>query len=90
MSDHLRSETSNRGFAHMPPIPATYADQPAGEVRVYESSAAMAPHIWLDVKERFAGSNSHTSVQLTVADARKLAEQIVYVCDHHYQGDNPL
>lgn len=90
MPDHLTPVTSDRGFDSLPSIPATWAGQPAGEVSVSESSAASGPHIWLDVKEEILGQNSRTCVQLRVDDARKLAEQILWLAEHHYQGDNPL
>lgn len=38
-------EYSDRGFAHDEPIASTYG----ATVRVYESSAAAGPHIWLSI-----------------------------------------
>jgi hypothetical protein len=40
-------EMSDRGFARLPEIPGSYG----GVTRVYESSAAEHPHIWLAITE---------------------------------------
>ncbi len=44
---HLTPVPSNRGFDHYPPIDTDYG----ALVRVYESSAAEAPHCWLSIEE---------------------------------------
>jgi hypothetical protein len=75
MSDHLRVTTSDRGFTSLPPI----LDEYGGTATVYESSAASAPHIWLNVK----GSGR---LHLTVESAQQLAEQLMYLVQNHYQN----
>jgi hypothetical protein len=68
--DHLEVTTTDRSFDHMPPIPSEYG----GEVRVYESSVASGPHIWLNA---VAPSNlndpggfvSEAAIHLTVENA---------------------
>lgn len=81
-SEHLTPKMTDRGFMHMPPIESTYEGH---EARVYESSAAIGPHIWLSVGP---GRNSETAgyaVHLTLEDAVRLAEQIMYLAKNHYQ-----
>lgn len=60
-------------------------------MRVYESSAAMGPHIWLSmaVPEWMSRSAGDPAVHLTVEDALKLADQLRYLVEHHYQGIAP-
>lgn len=89
MSDHLEPETSDRGLRYMPPL--TQRDGSA--IEVHESSAADRPHIWLGAKEPATPRSERlieVLVHLTVEDARKLAEQLTWLCDNHYQlgGDD--
>lgn len=80
---HLKATTTDRGFDHLPPILSTY---PAESVRVYESSAASRPCIWLASTERGEdGRAVEVAVHLAVEDALKLAEQIQYLAANHYQ-----
>lgn len=78
MKSHLNVSTSDRGFDHLPPIEGAYG----GQVRVYESSSAEGPHIWLNAKD----STDDATLHLTAADAVKLAEQIMFLIKHHYQN----
>lgn len=87
MDDHLTPIKSDRGFTRLPAIPS---DHPGGEVRVYESSAAEQPCIWLNATAGYAfnrpdGSSVVAPIHLTVDNARKLAEQLLYLAEHHYQ-----
>ena len=83
MSDHLTPIRSDRGFISMPAIVGAYA----GEVTVYESSAAESPHIWLRVDERFdrSAEPKDATAHLTMESARQLAEQLLWLCENHYQ-----
>jgi hypothetical protein len=86
--DHLAVETSDRGFDRLPAIPSAYG----GNVRVYESSAAMHPHIWLTATapenlNRPDGPTLEAPMHLTAEDAWKLADQLRYLVRNHYQGD---
>lgn len=85
MNDHLTVTTSDRGFDRLPPIPSAYG----GEVRVYESSAAMGPHIWLAAADPANpnGNRELFTVHLTAENAWKLADQLRHLVEHHYQGD---
>lgn len=80
MSEHLTVETSDRGFDALPPIPSEYG----GDVRAYESSAASGPHIWLAATAKNGGL---VRIHLTAENAWRLAEQLRYLVEHHYQGD---
>jgi len=86
--DHLVAITTDRGFLHMPPVLGTYG----GAVRVYESSAACGPHLWLDVTvptnpDNPQGPTTSATIHLTVDDAQRLAEQILFLVNHHYQRE---
>lgn len=87
MSEHLQVSRSDRGFGRLPAIPSEYG----GEVRVYESSAAVGPHIWLAAEAPVNlnepdGPTHAVPIHLTVENALKLAEQIQLLCRDHYQG----
>jgi len=87
-ADHLVNvATSDRGFVRLPPIPSEYG----GNVRVYESSAAMGPHIWLTATapanlNEPDGPAVQAPIHLTLDNARKLAEQIQFLVANHYQA----
>lgn len=80
---HLRREHSPRGFGSYPPILDTYQ---AVRVRVYESSAADGPHIWIALDALTPGVEEHRAAHLPREQATQLAEQIEHACEHHYQG----
>lgn len=86
MSEHLEVTTTDRGFKHLPPIPSGYG----GQVVVYESSAATGPHVWLkaeapvDLNEP-AGPTHEVPIHLTVENALRLADQLRYLAENHYQ-----
>lgn len=86
--EHLTPVETVRGFSHLPAIHDTYG----GEVSVYESSAASAPHVWLNATSPAnyndpEGEKTNATLHLPVADAIKLAEQLVMLVQGHYQGD---
>jgi hypothetical protein len=80
----LQATVTERGFTHMPSIPG----EPGGDIRVYESSAAEEPHIWLCATAPLDLDDqpSRATVHLTVENALKLADQLHYLVEHHYQG----
>jgi hypothetical protein len=85
-TDHLVPVITDRGFMRLPSIPSEYG----GEVRVYESSAAIGPHIWLSAEAPVdlndPGGPTHTvPIHLTVENAKRLAEQIQHLVANHYQ-----
>lgn len=79
---------SERGFSHMRPIPGEYG----GDVRVHESSAADGPCIWLratvpvDLNDP-DGPVREVASHLTAESAWRLADQLRWLVEHHYQGD---
>lgn len=88
MTDHLAPTTTDRGFDHMPAIPSQYG----GHVMVYESSAAMSPHVWLRLLypadlNRPEGPKLDGVAHLTAEDAWRLADQLRALVRNHYQGD---
>lgn len=75
MTDILDTWRTSRGLARfVDPVKVRHG----GEIRVYESSAADSPHVWLD-----AAPTSH----LAAADAWLLARQLMWLLVNHYQGD---
>lgn len=80
--EHLKPTMTDRGFAHMPAIPATHGGLPAGQARVYESSSAMGAHLWLAVKEPVnrnhpeADQWNEATIHIAAEDAWRLADQI--------------
>lgn len=84
---------TDRGFKHLKPIPGAYG----GEVTVYESSAAMHPHIWLLVKEpndlnAWARGDQSEGLHeahshLRIEDAEKLRDQLTWLIENHYQNE---
>lgn len=88
MTDHLNVTTTDRGFDHLPAIPSDYG----GEVRVYESSSAKGPHIWLNATapvnlNQPEGPKVEALIHLSAENAWKLSEQIRFLVEHHYQND---
>jgi hypothetical protein len=89
MSDALTPEYSERGFKHFPPIPSAYG----GDIRVYESSAASAPHVWIRTVcpvdlNKPDGPAVEAVAHLHIDDAIVLRDQLTYLLEHHYQvGD---
>lgn len=85
---HLEFERTSRGFIWMPPIPATHGGRPAGNVRVYESSAAEDHHLWLQVHQPADrnhpenGKTIEATIHVRASDMRNLAEQILWLIDH--------
>lgn len=89
---HLDYDTSDRGFRRLPIVTAVYG----GEARVYESSAASGPHVWLNVKRQVPPDAGAAADRVNVGDvtlhlsaraALALAEQLLFLLRQHYQGD---
>jgi hypothetical protein len=90
--DHLRATVTDRGFRHMPIVEGRYG----GFARVYESSAASRPHLWLNVNRgrRTDDPGAHedqnvgnVTLHLDARSALALAEQLLYLLRQHYQYD---
>lgn len=87
-AEHLQPKQSGRGFAAMPDIPGEYG----GYVKVYESSAALAPHLWLKVVSPVdanepLGPMDEAVLHMTAENAWRLAEQLQTMVREHYHGD---
>ena len=80
--EHTRSE---RGFKQMEPITCDYGTG----IRVHESSAAEAPHIWLALNEDSTVLTKPTPGQahahLSLEAAEQLRDQLDWLIEHHYQ-----
>jgi hypothetical protein len=79
-TNHLTPMKSNRGFAHMPPVVTDYP-RPGSAVRVYESSAADEDAVWIAAND---DTDQDVCVHLDLDQARRFAEQIIWLCDHHW------
>jgi hypothetical protein len=81
---------------HYDPIFGAYG----GEIRVYESSAASHPHIWVAIEEpvdlnafaawsgprdEYPGMMKEAHSHLRLEDAVRLRDQLTHLIDHHYQ-----
>lgn len=82
---HLVPEISSRGLKYLPLIEGDRG----GYARVYESSAALGPHVWLQVvvpgDEMAAIEAEKATLHLTVEDAQRLSEQLAFIAANHYQ-----
>lgn len=84
----IEYEKTDRGFKHYDPIKTSYGHI----IKVYESSAAMEPHIWLSVEQteesaREAGSNiepEEAIAHLTVLQAKLLRKALKHAIKNHY------
>jgi len=85
MSDEIQHETSDRGFKHYPLIRTSYGHL----LRVYESSAAFEPHLWLavDAKDTSNGDDGEMHVHLAEQEARELRDLLDWALEHHYQRE---
>lgn len=76
----------------MEPITCAYGS----EVKVYESSAASGPHIWLNVQTDVGVLTQQKpgegTAHLTLEQAELLRDQLSHLISHHYQteGDNTM
>jgi hypothetical protein len=86
---HLTPTITDRGFSHLPPVPCIWgmSNLNVGQVSVYESSAATSAALWLRAENfGIAGdAKSETTSHLQVADALRLADQLVRAVAGQYQ-----
>ena len=82
-----RYELTDRGFRHYEEIQTSYGH----EIRIYESSAASAPHLWLDVSLTAEGA-ARSGIEVCSATAHCTFDQATQVRDtldtamkNHYQ-----
>jgi hypothetical protein len=77
---------SERGFKQYDKVPSTYG----GFIKIYESSSAMAPHIWALIQQPSDLNNPgsppvEAAAHLTLEDAQHLHDQLGHLIDNHYQ-----
>ena len=87
--EHLTPTYTTQGYKWLPMINGLYGDA----VQVYESSLASQPALWL----RIAGASQDTGrrnhmqlwrqVHLSADAAVELAQQLLWMVEHHYQND---
>lgn len=78
---NVKSTLTDRGFRHWEPIPTSYGH----EIRVYESSAASAPHIWLAVDGEKAITDFPGTAHLTLDQAKAVRDALDEAITNHYQ-----
>lgn len=76
---HLWPIWTDRGFKHMPTLRPSTGE----EVKVFESSMAEGPYVWLTVKR----SEDEATVHLTLGDAAKVRDQLDFLIHNHYQPE---
>lgn len=77
---------SDRGFIQGTEIESGYG----GFIKVYESSAASHPHIWVNVVcplnlNEPQGQMIEAVAHLTIENAENLRDQLQYLIDNHYE-----
>lgn len=80
----MNVEYTDRGFAHYTPIATQYGHV----VRVYESSSAWQPSLWLkiELKEKVGGIDpEEATAHLSLDQARELRDQLDHLITNHYQ-----
>jgi len=87
--EHLERKESARGFVRLPHIPGSRNDR----ARVYESSDACTPAIWLTCDSpdysgvtTIENGMAHTAVHLPLEQAFQVAEQLLKLVATHYNG----
>ena len=78
--------TTDRGFKHYRELETSYGHV----LRVYESSSAFEPHLWLaiDASETANGDHGELHVHLAEHEARGLRDLLDYALEHHYQRES--
>jgi len=83
--EEVAFERSRRGFKHYAPIPALGGHN----VKVYESSSAEEPRLWLAVEPvpGFDADDGDATAHLTLAAVDALIDTLVAARDNHYQRE---
>lgn len=86
----IQFETTDRGFKHLRPITGTMG----GRTRVYESSNALRPCIWIatnELDDLCGPPDGPTHVarnELTLESAEQLRDQLDWLITNHYQAED--
>lgn len=75
-----KDKITPRGFRHAPRRSGSYG----GYAKVYESSAASGPHLWVLSQDHMG---NEAIVHMTDKQARKFAKDILRLSKHHYQKE---
>jgi hypothetical protein len=78
----MKENVSERGFVHLDPVRTDYG----ADVRIYESSAAMAPHIWLAVdqpppKNGGEMAEAHAHAHMSLPQAEEIHAQLGHMIE---------
>jgi len=79
-------KTSSRGFKYLDDLKTDYGHT----VRVYESSAAFRPCLWMKVNgegNSCGDVETELSVHMTLNQAQNLRDQLTLLIENHYQND---
>lgn len=76
MQENCHVTVSDRGFKHMDAVEGDYPEP--WSIRVYESSSANNPYIWIAMDE---GTHGHLSLK----QAEQLRDQLEFLINNHYQ-----
>ena len=83
--DPTAFEMTDRGFKHFTPIATDYGHV----VRVYESSAAESPHLWLAIDATDSALRGDKGIQtaahLSLEQAEALRDSLTVAIATHYQ-----
>lgn len=86
VQSNIPFEVTDRGFKHYKPIATHYGHV----VRVYESSKAFSPCLWLSVdgSEAITDPKEQVKAHMTLAQAERLRDTLDAAISQHYQqGD---
>jgi hypothetical protein len=80
----ITEEVTDRGFVHLDPVETRYG----AIVHVYESSAAMGPHIWMNCKQpppAYPGALpqelGEVPVHMNLAQAEAIRDRLTHLID---------
>lgn len=73
--------TTDRGFKHYDPIDTSYGHK----LRVYESSRATEPCLWLGIDADAILNEDPQAIHLTFAEAKALRRTLKRAMKEHYQ-----
>lgn len=95
--EHMEPTVTDRGFTHLPALPLSggydlndrweiVGPHQVGEIRVYESSDAVFPSVWVNMKTDDGELTGH----MTIENAGRLARQLIALAENHYSQGRSL
>ena len=79
MTEHT---VTSRGFKHLTPITGTYPYN--WLLKVYESSAAFDPAIWIAAESDSSEGHAEVHAHLNLDEATLLRDQLSWIIDNHF------